>query len=208
MSLIHDLRDLAASIRTDEQKTGFFVWNDVPFNDFNRQIIEPGDDAAFPSGLLNIYGDEDYYIVASLPYRFKELSCADIIPILWPEIENPIFLPDHGDYWWTAKANHNLEVPGEPWELWFFEDNNSHRWSTCETEEKALKARSNIGGSVYKEDFDKLSVEIRCWEKGIRRTIHKIGLDPEKFNLIEKPDEPCIYKHLGLSELTEEKETS
>ncbi|WP_315921988.1 hypothetical protein [Mesorhizobium sp. SP-1A] len=236
MSLIHDLRDLAVSIRTDEQAAGFFVWKDVPFTDFNRQIVEPGTNPDFPSGALGIYSDDDFYAVASLPYRFKDLSCAEIVATLWPEIENPVILPDHGDYWWTAQRDDKLEVPGEPWEMWFVEsargaipDNvalqtphcvpeadsdgrpakyDAVRWRTCATEEEALKARSSIGGSVYREDFENLSIEIRHWDQGVRTIIHKLGVDPEKFTIIETPKETDIYKRLGLTDTALERENT
>lgn len=220
MSLIHDLRDLAVLIRRDEPTSGFFVWKDVPHRDFNRQIVEPDTNPDFPSGALGIYSDGDFEEVAALPHRFKDLSCAEIVATLWPEIDNPVILPDHGDYWWTAQSDDKLEVPGEPWEMWFVESTHGAeaddhplkydavRWRTCATEEEALKARSSIGGSVYREDFENLSIEIRHWDQGVRTIIHKLGVDPEKFKIIETPKEPNIYKRLGLTDPTAEKETT
>jgi hypothetical protein len=79
------------------------------------------------------------------------------------------------------------------------------RWRTCATEDEALKARSNFGGSVYKEDLDNLSIEIRHWDQGVRTVIHKLDVDLEKFKIIDTPKETDIYKRLGLTDATKDK---
>ena len=232
MSLKLELIDLAVAIRTDDSDaTGYFVAKDHHFTDFNRQIVEPGEDENFPDGALGIYVDDDYYAVAALPYKYKALSCAEIVASLWPEIENPTILPDHGDYWWTAQRDLSLEVPGEPWELWFVEtetaipnqiamqvphftpeaDENGRpvqqeeiRWRTCKTEQEALAARSKIGGTGYVEDFQNLGFEVRHWKDGVRTTVHVLPLDLDRFTLVDRPKnhEADIYKRLGLDGVT------
>lgn len=227
MSLKWELTDLAVAIRTDdEDATGYFVAKDHDFIDFNKEIVEPGENANYPHGALSINADDDFYSVAVIPYKFEEMSCADIVAILWPDIENPVIRPDHGDYWWTAQRDSSLEVPGEPWELWFVETApkkisnkiamqvphftpetgedgypvgyDAIRWRTCNTMEEAVEARSSIGGTVYKEDFENIGFEIRHWHDGVRTTVRTLDVNPEKFQIVDRPKEPNIYNRLGL----------
>lgn len=67
---------------------------DPPFNDFNRDIEEPGSNKCYPEGALGIRADDDFWTIAVLPLEFRSLSIEELVPVLWPHIENPIFNPD------------------------------------------------------------------------------------------------------------------
>jgi hypothetical protein len=102
------------------------VWKNPPWIDFTRELIEPGyktdpkegEPEEYPEGAITIRGDIDFWIVAVLPRRFEAIPMTDIVRLLWPDIEKPTIYPDTGDVYWEALDNHDMEVPGEPFELW------------------------------------------------------------------------------------------
>lgn len=74
---------------------GLFMWSsDVPCPDFNREIAEPGKMADFPDGAVGIRVDDDFWLVASLPYEFRGLTIQQIVAVLWPDIPEPEFNED------------------------------------------------------------------------------------------------------------------
>jgi hypothetical protein len=58
----------------------------VPTLDFNREIYAPGQHPKYPDGIIGIRTDDDFFIVAMLPWKFKHLSLQNIVSTLWPEI--------------------------------------------------------------------------------------------------------------------------
>lgn len=72
----------------------FWFSKEIPFNDFNREIVHPGVMKKYPSGVLGIRTDGDFWSCAVLPYRFKDLPVERIVAILWPEVQDPEFGPD------------------------------------------------------------------------------------------------------------------
>jgi hypothetical protein len=72
----------------------WFVATQPPSHDFNKEIAEPGEIEALPSGAVGVRVDDNFWCVALLPYRFGRLDISTIVKILWPEIRNPILKTD------------------------------------------------------------------------------------------------------------------
>jgi hypothetical protein len=184
MDLIHpgsidDLKDflLQFTDATDEDGEGatrrrhgdFFHDIRLHFRDLNREIAHPGINADIPDGAVGIRGDWDFWLVAYLPYRFSTLSCTDIAAAIWPDITNIEALPDSGDYWWTAKSDDSLEVPGEPFEVWAtmrYEDDRDPEVIRIETFATADRAAAYIRSRPKQ---DAISHEVRVWTDGKRQ---------------------------------------
>ncbi len=67
----------------------FATGKNFGFNDFNKEIITPGSGSKyvreqFPDGCVGIRVDDDFWIEAVLPYKFKDLETPEIIEVLWP----------------------------------------------------------------------------------------------------------------------------
>ena len=67
----------------------------LPGHDFNKDIIHPGHNEVYPHGVVGIRADDNFWVVASLPYGFVNLSIEEIVSVLWPEIDEPSFGPDY-----------------------------------------------------------------------------------------------------------------
>ena len=64
-------------------------------NDFNREIIRPGWQDDYPDGVIGIRVDDDFWVVAALPYEeYKDVAIKDIVAELWPDVTNPEFKSD------------------------------------------------------------------------------------------------------------------
>jgi hypothetical protein len=63
-----------------------------PSYDFNKEIMEPCE--KWKDGLLAIRCDDNFWICAIIPYKFKDVPTMQIINELWPSIESPEILPD------------------------------------------------------------------------------------------------------------------
>nr|WP_250807300.1 hypothetical protein [Neorhizobium tomejilense] len=172
--LVASLEDFAARYRQlpedAESDYWFYEKEDMPANDFNRSL-EPVGSEGFAKGSVRIMCDGDFYAVAQLPIEYEVLSAKDIADILWPGFENAIFRPDSGDYWWTAIADENLEVPGQPHELWFHVLRNglieeSLRYNAYETREAAEANGARVRASVSEGDTPMW--QVRTWRDGIR----------------------------------------
>lgn len=86
------VEDLRASIQTP-----YFVIDELPSLDFNREIIEPGQVEQFPDGAVGIRADDDFWPVAAIPLRFREVALPDIVAALWPTYAAQAeYCPDHG----------------------------------------------------------------------------------------------------------------
>jgi hypothetical protein len=118
---------------------------------------------------VGIRGDWDFWLVAYLPYRFSSLSCAEIASCIWPDVTDVIALPDSGDYWWTAKSDDSLEVPGEPFEVWAtmrYDDDRDPEIMRIETFGTADRASAYIRSRPRQ---DAISHEVLVWTNGERR---------------------------------------
>ena len=98
-ALIHRLRVLDGSMVPEEggRKTPDGLWwveDDPLTHDFNREIVAPGIVDKFPDGAVAVRVDDDFFIVAVLPYEFVGLGIERIVPVLWPEVPNPVFKAD------------------------------------------------------------------------------------------------------------------
>ena len=78
---------------------------ELPSHDFNFDIIEPvvsgktevcRQNQYNNTGAVGIRVDDDFLAVATLPYKFKDLTIEQIVAILWSDIEEPNFKPAHG----------------------------------------------------------------------------------------------------------------
>ncbi len=146
----------------------FFHDIKLSYRDLNREIANPGDNASIPDGAVGIRGDWDFWLVAYLPHRFARLSCKQIASCIWPNVTNVIELPDSGEYWWTAKSDDSLEVPGEPFEVWatmHYEDDRDSEVMRMETFETADQASAYI---LSRPKQEAISYEIRLWTNGER----------------------------------------
>jgi hypothetical protein len=67
--------------------------------DFCKEIVPPGSSDIFPDGVVGIRVDTDFWAVAALPYRFRDLPTPVIVAELWPEALKEArlqFWPDSG----------------------------------------------------------------------------------------------------------------
>jgi hypothetical protein len=146
----------------------FFHDIKLHYRDLNREIARPGASPDIPDGAVGIRCDWDFWLVAYLPYRFAGLSCAQIAACIWPDIDDIVTLPDSGDYWWKAKSDDALQVPGEPFEVWAtmrYEDDRDPEIMRIET------FATEDGASAYirrRPPQDAISYDIRAWMNGER----------------------------------------
>lgn len=69
----------------------------LPGTDFNREILQPGENELFPDGALAIRADDDFWAVAALPLKYRETPLPEIVQALWPEYaDKATYCPDHG----------------------------------------------------------------------------------------------------------------
>lgn len=124
----HDESDIEREINAIYKSNApWRVWTNPPWNDFTRELIDPGYttqtdegevDTTYAEGALVIRGDVNFWMTAVLPRKFETIPLADLVKALWPHIDNPTLYPDDGDIYWEAIGNEDMEVPGEPYELW------------------------------------------------------------------------------------------
>lgn len=64
--------------------TGFAVGND-----FNKDIVPPGINETFPDGVVGVRVDDDFWVVAALPYdEYVDTPIEDIVAEFWPTHTN------------------------------------------------------------------------------------------------------------------------
>jgi hypothetical protein len=91
-ALAQELKDYALALpRRDNgnyasEEGYFFVPDQLPGYDFNREIVQPGTNEHFPHGALGVRVDENFWAVAAMPLRFAGLSIQVIVAILWPTL--------------------------------------------------------------------------------------------------------------------------
>ena len=62
--------------------------------DFSKEIILPGVFSDRPEGLVQIRVDDDFWIVAVLPYSWRTKSIQSIVQLLWPTVGNATYKDD------------------------------------------------------------------------------------------------------------------
>ena len=73
---------------------GWWYAPDPGFDDFNKEIVPPGVLDALPEGGVGIRTDDDFWTEAVFPHEFRDISIQDMVAILWPEIQDPVFHED------------------------------------------------------------------------------------------------------------------
>jgi hypothetical protein len=146
---------------------GWFIRSRPPSHDFNFEVLQAPE---FPEGALKVMSDHDFWTVAFLPLRFRDLGCETVVRALWPDIANPVILPEHGDPWWDAVCDEDAEVPGFPFELWLVTPAQALRLDTfarldeAEAAMAATRVSPAVGGMEWR-------LETRKWASGTRRVI-------------------------------------
>lgn len=64
----------------------FWVSDGLPTLDINREMFPPGTNKDYPEGAVGIRTDDDFFCVAALPWRYRDLSASVIAPILWADV--------------------------------------------------------------------------------------------------------------------------
>lgn len=79
----------------DKEARFYFIDSGLPGIDFNREIHHPGKSDAYPEGALAIRADDDFWIVAVLPYEYVEYPLPAIVKTLWPSYaDDASYTPD------------------------------------------------------------------------------------------------------------------
>ncbi len=77
----------------------FYAGNDIPSLDFNREIALPGKSKTYPTGILGLRVDADFWAVALLPYKFVDLPIEFLVEHMWPTLyKDCSFHPDSPEY--------------------------------------------------------------------------------------------------------------
>jgi hypothetical protein len=86
---------------------------DLPFKhcDFNREIILPGTNSIFLDGAVGIRVNHDFWVVAALPYYYKDKTIQEIVAEFWPTHENQTFNPDHDntESWYKIREERDYQ---------------------------------------------------------------------------------------------------
>lgn len=180
---IEDFKEFVSKLRLNKKKTELkkFPWQvDVkhPFNDFCKEIVEPGLNKFFPRGAIGIRGDSDFFGLAALPYRFKDLTTQEIVSVLWPDKVDPMFLPDTDDEYWESSWDQDKEVKGFPVEIWLHAPSQSLRVDTARSYADAAKG-------LYFSTSSETEYEIMEWKDGERHSIVKGPIHEMKAKLLE-----------------------
>ena len=83
----------------DNIQEPYYVAENPPFTDFNREIVQPGENDVFPSGALGIRCDDDFWAVAALPLKYRDVPLPDLVRELWPDLaDEATYGPDSGSH--------------------------------------------------------------------------------------------------------------
>ena len=101
-----ELRSFIASTRRwVNKKTGFEAmkkgrwWFATPGDNIvNRYVIAPGENGNFLSGAVVLRFDEDFFMFAAFPYRFRDIPITSFLKMMFPETDLSEYeiLPDSG----------------------------------------------------------------------------------------------------------------
>ncbi len=78
--------ELAAWAATHQGTSPYGYDEEPPFTDFNREMFAPGQNPSYPEGVVGIRCDDDFWICAALPWRFKEYGLQKLLSTLWPNM--------------------------------------------------------------------------------------------------------------------------
>ena len=79
-----------------------FMTDNIGFDDFNRDVIEPNTNKENLEGAILIRNDDDFFVIACLPYdTYKDKTIQEIVAEFWPDVKDPVFNPDSSDPWWN-----------------------------------------------------------------------------------------------------------
>lgn len=116
----------------DDRKDVWFIDYTCPYTDYCREIVEPGNiNKSYPNGAVGIRVDDDFWAIAAIPYKFKELTCEEICIVLFPNTKNPVYLADSGSIeqiqetikHYEDTLNHvKVEYPGDHIEWSYYQD--------------------------------------------------------------------------------------
>jgi hypothetical protein len=68
----------------------------VNFRDFTKEVIPPGESKEFPDGLVSLHVDDDFWIAAVIPYKYRNNSTEILVRSLWPSFGDDFEVrPDH-----------------------------------------------------------------------------------------------------------------
>lgn len=88
-------RDLGGEAERRENGRHHVCIHHLPGHDFNKELVLPGTlDGKHRGGVVGVRVDDDFWVVATLPWRFRGLSIQDICAVLWPGIEPVHFEAD------------------------------------------------------------------------------------------------------------------
>lgn len=73
--------------------------------DFNRDLLPPNTSSERPEGGVAIRVDDDFFVVAFLPWKYHELSILELVKVLWPKLyDKAHFYPDSQDSYWSHES--------------------------------------------------------------------------------------------------------
>lgn len=81
---------------------------EMPFSDFNKEIIAPGLMDEFPNGAIGIRVDDNFYSIGALPYSYLSVPIQEIVKEFWPSKFDQADFGD--DYTTTAEE---IELVGK-----------------------------------------------------------------------------------------------
>lgn len=135
MTTIHDLETFIGTLkpepRSDDESEiekaidanyisddPWTIWKNPPWNDFTREVIEPGytvtpeagPQITYHDGAIVIRGDVNFWVTAVLPRHFEVIPFPDVVKLIWPDIDTPTIYPDDGDIYWDAIDNQDMRV--------------------------------------------------------------------------------------------------
>lgn len=67
-----------------EEGKFFYITELLPGFDFNREIVRPNINPAYPEGVMGIRVDGNFYPVAALPAMYIGLPLQTVVRTLWP----------------------------------------------------------------------------------------------------------------------------
>ncbi|HKF95122.1 MAG TPA: hypothetical protein VKB96_11100 [Gammaproteobacteria bacterium] len=92
--------------KAESKDAPLYGWHDeIPSWDFNRELFAPGQNPGYPDGVIYIRVDDDFWIVASLPWRFLNTPLDEVVRVIWPSVH------EAGDY--SLKPDTGPNIPGE-----------------------------------------------------------------------------------------------
>lgn len=81
---VEEYNSREASLMCDPSDPSYSYSIYLADKDFNRDVIKPEDnDRNLPEGAVGIRVDDDFWIMAILPYKYVDLSLTDLVEAIW-----------------------------------------------------------------------------------------------------------------------------